>query len=1592
MLARITIAALLVWVACFSEKAFAQEARFCYLSQCFATLNEAESAMKSQSVYGNLLERDRDVVAGWGGLNHLYKVADQPAKHFYDPSFSMPQLDHYLPGCASSDPLRPNNCTSEVAAVASWWANEFQVQAGCTLEGGPTIAGQYSEPYYYMGWTYGSDGKPYGYFRFQTLYGGGLMESHPGQNFRRAEYVLRCTSRPDPMTWFYTIDKNLTFDCDANFAPIALPYGTYPAGSIVNAKWCRANKPMPQIVETITQVASCPVNSNPCHPSSGDKSRREIDFEFAGIQFARNYHSLGQFDGGSMSAGWSHTFSQRVALTDGFVAMVTADGYYDRLESVSGNRFRLQNDAGSFFDYLTSGNTSYRLTTIEGDVKEFDSTGKMVSIRNANNPSRNADLIYSGGVLATVMDHVGRNLEFDYESGHLANILLPDGRIIGYAYDSNGRLSQVDYGAGVVKQYHYGESGLAPPGFSYLLTGITSEDGQRYASFGYDAYGRVISSKLHEAGGFVDTTSIVYSSLSTATVTNSSGLQRSYTYDATRYKRVLGASDSAGAESNTYSSNRLTRHVDRNGVRTDYTYGYFLSGITEGYSTPVERRTTIGRDSEYRVVRRELFGKTGGIETLRRVEANEFDSVGRRTSSCQIDPGVADGINYACGSQTVAPSGVRQTTKRYCQQADVDLGLCPSTSLLKSVDALGDQSSSEYVYTYYASDDASCATAPTTCPHRKGDLWKVTDALGRITETLAYDGAGRPLSVKDANGVITDLTYHPRGWLTARKVRGTNNAVETDDQVTQIEYWPTGLVKKVTQPDGAFTAYTYDAAHRLTDIADNAGNTIHYTLDNAGNRTAEDTKDSGGNLKRTLSRVYNQLGQLQTAKDAYNHATGFTYDANGNNQLVTDALSRVTDNDYDPLNRLARTLQDVGGIAAETKFEYDALDNLTKVTDPKGLDTTYQYNGFGDLTQLASPDTGTTVYTYDSAGNRKTQTDARGIVSTYSYDALNRLTGIAYPTSSLNVGYIYDTANPVCTTGETFAIGRLSKMTDSSGDTQYCYDRFGNLTRKRQTTNGLVFELRYAYTLAGQLQAITYPDGAIVDNVRDGQGRITEVGATPAGGTRQILLNQATYHPFGPVAGWTYGNGRTMSRPLNQNYQPTAVADNATGGLSLGYEFDAVGNLSKLYNADQSVTKAQYVYDALNRLADVKDGPTGTVIEHYGYDATGNRTSFTNAGGTTSYTYPTTNHRLTQVGATARTYDNVGNTTQIGGTAKEFVYNDSGRMSQVKTSGTATMNYLLNGRGEQVRKFLNTNNTYTVYDEAGQWIGDYDNSGNALQQAIWLGDLPVGLLASNQLKYLQPDHLGTPRTVIDSVTDVPIWSWELKGEAFGSTAPNQDPDNNGTSLVFNMRFPGQRYDVASDLNYNYFRDYEPGSGRYMESDPLGQRAGVNTFAYAAGSPLNAYDPYGLKVIWKGTVVSGALIDGVGAGVFVFDLKSDCVNGKQVSAVVIAPAVAAGFGAKATGGGSSVQLHDWTNDPNADTLNGVFVAISAGIVVGGGGGWSKYTVGNAYSDGLGWMPQGPAYGFDFSVGAFVGSAAVVSSSTATCDENCQGSSR
>jgi RHS repeat-associated protein len=250
----------------------------------------------------------------------------------------------------------------------------------------------------------------------------------------------------------------------------------------------------------------------------------------------------------------------------------------------------------------------------------------------------------------------------------------------------------------------------------------------------------------------------------------------------------------------------------------------------------------------------------------------------------------------------------------------------------------------------------------------------------------------------------------------------------------------------------------------------------------------------------------------------------------------------------------------------------------------------------------------------------------------------------------------------------------------------------------------------------------------------------------------------------------------------------------------------------------------------------------------------------TTSSGTASYTYPADSHRLTAVDGAARNHDAAGNTVSLDG--KELVYNDANRMSQVKQGGAVVEAYTYNHRGERVLRAPTAGEAQiTLYDEAGQWLGNYSATGSPLQQAIWLGDYPVALInapASGvpELAYVQPDHLGTPRVVIDPVRDVAIWEWSSKSEVFGNQAPNGDPDGDGAVFELALRFPGQQATNASGMFYNYQRDYDSAVGRYSQSDPVGLIGGISTYSYALAHPTLKFDAKGLTTTVVVTVDNG----------------------------------------------------------------------------------------------------------------------------------------
>ncbi|MBC3931932.1 hypothetical protein H8K43_09635 [Undibacterium sp. CY22W] len=110
---------------------------------------------------------------------------------------------------------------------------------------------------------------------------------------------------------------------------------------------------------------------------------------------------------------------------------------------------------------------------------------------------------------------------------------------------------------------------------------------------------------------------------------------------------------------------------------------------------------------------------------------------------------------------------------------------------------------------------------------------------------------------------------------------------------------------------------------------------------------------------------------------------------------------------------------------------------------------------------------------------------------------------------------------------------------------------------------------------------------------------------------------------------------------------------------------------------------------------------------------------------------------------------------------------------------------------------------------------------------------------------IHTDHLNTPRVITDS-NGTPVWRWD--SAPFGETLPDENPQKTGSTsnFVFNLRFAGQYFDRETNLHYNYFRDYDPQTGRYIQSDPIGLRGGLNAYLFDDANPISNTDPLGLS--------------------------------------------------------------------------------------------------------------------------------------------------
>ena len=1141
---------------------------------------------------------------------------------------------------------------------------------------------------------------------------------------------------------------------------------------------------------------------NPIYPGTGNKRQEEVDFIAAGptpLMFSRIYNSASQF-----GSTWKTTYSRSVSYSLAAGIQVATINRPDGSYSYTANGLTWVPDADTNYK-LIGGPGGFTVYTPEGDFENYDAKDQLSSVYNLNGTAQKYALTYSADaahLLTKVSDAFGHSLNLTYDAqNRLATMTDPSGGLYQYGYDANSNLTSVTYPDTKVRTYVYDEAaytaGIDQP---HALTGIIDENSTRYANFGYSASGLAV---LSEHAGGVERYSVAYATEPTVLSNTVIDIPNNIKYVTRLYQAPTGAVV-----------------TDALGQARQYTYTV-VNGIVKtstgdkpcsGPCTPVPQSQTY--DANGNVTSKTDFkgnlncyayDLTRNLETVR-VEG--FASGNVCPASLAAYTPIAGtrqrNITTTWNATFRVPATITEANRSTAYTYDG-----AGNMLTKTVTDTAAATTRVWTNTYTSAGQVLTADGPRTdvadvttstyyfCTggFQCGLVNTITNAAGQVTTYNTYNANGQPLTITDPNGVVTTLTYDLRQRLMTRQV-GT--------EATMFDYYPTGLLQKATLPDSSFVQYTYDPAHRLTAITDGLGNKISYTLDAMGNRTAESAFDPFSVLSRTRSRAYNTMSQLTQEIGSAGTAavtTTFGYDTNGNQTSINAPLARNTTNQYDELNRLKQITDPATG---NTVFGYDANDNLTSVLDPSTLTTSYTYNGFGDLATQVSPQTGTTINAYDTGGNLATSLDARNNTATYSYDALNRVTQVAY--GDQTIAYSYDAG----TNGK----GRLTGASDSNHSMSWAYDGLGRVTSKSQSVSGVTLTTGYSFT-TGQMTTLSTPSGqSVVYAYANGQtAGITVNGAA--------LISNVLYEPFGPARGWTWGNATIESRLHDTDGNPSLIS----GVEQTTYTVDSAFRITGLSNASTSAASWTYGYDVLDRL-----------------------TSATAPSAALSLTYDAVGNRQGQIGGAPPAY--------LGGNIT-LTYDKRNRL--VGFSGANSATYVYNALGQRIQK-TGTAATLFAYDEAGHLLGEYTNGGALIQETVWLGDIPVATLRPHagggvDIYYVHVDHLSSPKMITRASDNVVMWRWDQ--DPFGTAAPNANPAGQG-AFVYNLRFPGQYYDSETGLNYNYFRDYDSVTGRYVESDPIGLKGGTNTYTYVGSSPVRSMDPQGLLVMVIGHSAGGPL--------------------------------------------------------------------------------------------------------------------------------------
>ncbi|WP_393097264.1 putative T7SS-secreted protein [Streptomyces sp. LN325] len=741
-----------------------------------------------------------------------------------------------------------------------------------------------------------------------------------------------------------------------------------------------------------------------------------------------------------------------------------------------------------------------------------------------------------------------------------------------------------------------------------------------------------------------------------------------------------------------------------------------------------------------------------------------------------------------------------------------------------------------------------------------------TDALGRTTR-FRYGSGGELLSRTNPLGATTAFTYDEDGRLLTvtgadggelRVVRGPFGLpVETvapDGSRRTYAYDELGNRTSLTDPAGHTTRMSYDDAGRLTAVTDTLGNTTRVRCDAAG-RTVAVTDPSGATTRterdglgrpvRTTDRTggvtrleWNADGRLarRTGPDGANES--WTYDGEGNCTAHTDAVGAVTRYEYTHFDLPLATTRPDGG---RYEFEHDADLRLTRVTGPRGPSWTYEYDAVGNIVSETDFDGRTLTYRVDAAGRLAARTDVLGGTISFERDPLGQVLGKTV--DGRVTTYAYDRA------------GRLLEAVGPDSELRYRYDRAGRV--KTELVDGR--PMLYSYDAQGRRVRRTTPTGHVTSYAYDSDGLPARL---DTGGQRITFTHDAA----GRELARAFGDALTVTsawdeagRLATQHFTAGARAVN-----SRAYAYRADGHLLSV--ADRLSGTRTFDLDPMGRVTAVH-APAWT--ERYAYDDTGNQTSASwpdshpgsESVGPRSYD----GTRVTRAGDVRFEYDALGRVTLRQKTRLSrkpdtwrYEWDTENRLTSVTTPDGTRWRYRYDPLGRRTAKQRLAADGAGVDEETrftwdGLTLCEQTSHGTDQPNPVALtwdhrGHIPLAqteriLTADDRQSEIDrrffaiaTDLVGTPTELIDESGGI---AWRSRSTLWGATAWARD------GITYTpLRFPGQYYDSETGLHYNFFRHYDPDTGRYTSPDPLGLAPAPNPVSYV-DNPSTASDPLGL---------------------------------------------------------------------------------------------------------------------------------------------------